>query len=269
MSRDPSTTELITQIKQQLDALSDLPAVPQLVHPGMWVATTPLAATIDHTLLRPEATAAQVNTLCSEALQFGFASVCVNPTFVQLCAQQLAGSAVAVCTVIGFPLGATSTSTKVAEATQAIADGAQELDMVVAIGYLKASDWHSVAHDIAAVVQVAHAAQVLVKVIIETALLSEAEKIAACLLAARAGADFVKTSTGFLGGGATVADIALMRQVVGPTLGVKASGGVRRLADAHAMLAAGASRIGSSAGVAIMHEQAHSEPDPSTLTSNY
>ncbi len=262
-------TELITQIRQRLDAISDLPTAPQLVHPGVDAATMPLAATIDHTLLRPEATAAQITTLCSEALQFGFASVCVNPTFVRLCAQQLAGSAVSVCTVIGFPLGATSTGAKVAEAIQAIADGAQELDMVVAMGYLKAGDWYTVAHDIAAVVQVAHTAHVLVKVIIETSLLSEAEKIAACLIAARAGADFVKTSTGFLGGGATVADIALMRQVVGPALGVKASGGVRRLADAHAMLAAGATRIGSSAGVAIMHEQAHIEPDPSTPPPNY
>jgi deoxyribose-phosphate aldolase len=269
MSREVSITELITQVRQQLDAISDLPTAPQLERPGVDAATVPLAATIDHTLLRPEATAAQIATLCSEALQFGFASVCVNPTFVRLCAQQLAGSSVAVCTVIGFPLGATSTSTKVAEAAQAIADGAQELDMVVAIGYLKAGDWHTVAHDIAAVVQVAHAAHVLVKVIIETALLSEAEKVAACLIAARAGADFVKTSTGFLGGGATVADIALMRQVVGPALGVKASGGVRRLTDAHAMLSAGATRIGSSAGVAIMHEQAHIEPDPSTPTPGY
>ncbi|HMQ30958.1 MAG TPA: deoxyribose-phosphate aldolase [Chloroflexaceae bacterium] len=213
-----------------------------------------MAGLIDHTLLKPDATPEQVAALCDEAARYRFASVCVNPTFVPQCARRLAGTPVAVCTVIGFPLGATTTKAKVFEATQAAANGATELDMVIAIGRLKAGELREVAEDIAAVVEAGHAAGALVKVIVETALLSDEEKVAACLLAARAGADFVKTSTGFAGGGATAADIALMRRAVGPELGVKASGGVRSLADAQAMVAAGADRIGASAGVAIVRE---------------
>jgi len=214
----------------------------------------PLAGYIDHTLLKPDATPAQIERLCAEALQHRFASVCVNPCYVPLCAGLLAGSPVAVCTVIGFPLGATTTSVKVFEAAQAAGDGARELDMVIAVGLLKAGRYPEVADDIRQVVAVGHAQGALVKVIIETALLSDEEKVAACLLAARAGADFVKTSTGFAGGGASAADVALMRRAVGPEVGVKASGGVRSLADARALIAAGASRIGASAGVAIISE---------------
>lgn len=246
---------LIKRVTQQIAALSDLPAGSQLPRKAP-TAATPLAHLIDHTLLRPEATPTQIATLCSEAVSYGFASVCVNPCHVPQAAALLAGTPVAVCTVIGFPLGATTTSVKVFEAGEALSTGARELDMVINGGMLKAGAWRTVADDIYAVVAVSHGSKALVKVIIETALLSDEEKVAACLLASRAGADFVKTSTGFLGGGATVADIRLMRQSVGAKLGVKASGGVRSLADALALRAAGAERIGASAGVAIVREAA-------------
>ena len=215
----------------------------------------PIARYIDHTLLKPEATPAQVAQLCAEARQYHFASVCVNPSYVPQCAEALAGSDAAVCTVAGFPLGATTTATKVGEASEAIAAGAREVDMVIAIGRLVADDYEYVLRDIAAVVDACHSQGALCKVIIETALLTDEQKVAACLLAARAGADFVKTSTGFASGGATVADIALMRRTVGPTIGVKASGGVRDLAAARALIAAGATRIGASAGVAIVRQE--------------
>jgi deoxyribose-phosphate aldolase len=260
--------ELIEQIARRIGALPELPVGMPLARPAPGPAA-PLASLIDHTLLRPEATPAQVTVLCEEAARYGFASVCVNPAFVQLCARLLAGTPVAVCTVIGFPLGATSSAAKRAEAAQALADGARELDMVLAIGYLKAGELRVVAEDIAGIVTIAHAAGALVKVIIETALLTEEEKVAACLLAARAGADFVKTSTGFLGGGATVADIALMRRTVGPALGVKASGGVRSLNDAQALIAAGADRIGASAGVAIVGELAGMATGSPAAASGY
>ncbi len=211
-----------------------------------------LAGLIDHTLLKPEATAEQIRQLCSEASQFGFASVCINAGWVSLAAELLADSTSKVCTVIGFPLGATLTRVKAFETSAAIEQGAQEVDMVLAVGRLKSGDWLEVYTDIATVTEVAHAAGVIVKVIIETALLSEDEKVAACVLAQQAGADFVKTSTGFNGGGATVADIQLMRKVVGDQLGVKASGGVRTTEEARAMVAAGATRIGASAGVRIV-----------------
>lgn len=246
--------ELIERVAQRLAALRGLPTGMPLPQRAPAPSDTPLAALIDHTLLKPEATPLQVEALCAEAVQYRFASVCVNPAFVPLCARLLRGAPVAVCTVIGFPLGATTTKTKVFEATQAAGNGARELDMVIAVGLLKAGAYGQVVEDIAAVVEAGHAAGALVKVIIETALLSDEEKVAACLLAARVGADFVKTSTGFSGGGATTADIALMRRVVGPDLGVKASGGVRSLADARALVAAGATRIGASAGVAIVRE---------------
>ena len=213
-----------------------------------------LASYIDHTLLKAEATPAQIRELCAEAKQYGFASVCVNAGYVALAAECLAGSAVKVCTVIGFPLGATTTATKVFEAREAAAAGASELDMVLAVGRLKAGEYAAVSADIAAVAAECHAAGAWCKVIIETALLNDEEKIAACWLAQHAGADFVKTSTGFLGGGATVADIALMRETVGPAIGVKASGGVRSRSDAEAMIAAGASRLGASAGVTIVND---------------
>lgn len=211
-----------------------------------------MAGKIDHTLLKPDATAAKVITLCDEAKTYHFASVCVNPTHVALCAKQLKGSEVKVCTVIGFPLGATTTATKVFEAQNAIDNGAQEVDMVINIGALKGGDTATVLEDIRAVAQTAHKNKALLKVIIETSLLSDDEKVTACKLAKEAGADFVKTSTGFSGGGATVADVALMRKTVGPEMGVKASGGVHNRAEADALVAAGATRIGASAGVAIV-----------------
>jgi deoxyribose-phosphate aldolase len=257
--------ELIEGVARRLGAIPGLPAGQPLPRKAPTPSDTPIAALIDHTLLKPEATPAQVEALCHEAAQYRFASVCVNPAYVPLCVRLLRDTPVAVCTVIGFPLGATTTKVKVFEATQAAGNGARELDMVLAVGRLKAGDYGAVAEDISAVVEAGHAAGALVKVIIETSLLSDEEKVAACLLAARAGADFVKTSTGFSGGGATAADIALMRRVVGPSLGVKASGGVRTLADARAMVAAGADRIGASAGVAIVRE---AEGDAPAAASN-
>ena len=217
-------------------------------------AITAIAQVIDHTLLKPEATREQIDRLCREALEYHFASVCVNPTHVGRCAELLRGSDVKVCTVIGFPLGATTTAVKAYETRQAIDDGATEIDMVINIGALKSGDLDAVQADIGAVVDAAHAAGALVKVIIETALLSDDEKVTACRLAQAAGAEFVKTSTGFGPGGAKVEDVALMRRVVGPEMGVKASGGVRNYADVQVMIAAGATRIGASAGVAIVSE---------------
>jgi deoxyribose-phosphate aldolase len=211
-----------------------------------------VASRIDHTLLKPDATADQIAQLCYEARKYSFASVCVNPTHVELCASLLTGTKVKVCTVIGFPLGATSPEVKAFETQQAINDGATEIDMVINIGALKAEDYTLVAQDIRGVVNVGHAAGALVKVIIETSLLTDEEKVKACLLSKEAGADFVKTSTGFSGGGATVEDITLMRRVVGPVMGVKASGGVRNFEDAQNMVKAGATRLGASAGVKIV-----------------
>lgn len=211
-----------------------------------------LAAMIDHTLLKPDATPDEIAQLCFEARKHGFASVCVNPGHVRLCADLLRGTAVKVCTVIGFPLGATSPETKVYETETALRDGATEIDMVINIGALKGGDNTWVARDIRGVVETAHAAGAIVKVIIETSLLSDEEKVKACLLSKEAGADFVKTSTGFAGGGATPQDIALMRRTVGPEMGVKASGGVRTFEDARSMVEAGATRIGASAGVKIV-----------------
>lgn len=211
-----------------------------------------VAKMIDHTLLKPDATPDQIAQLCYEARKYGFASVCINPGFVKLSADLLKGSDVKVCTVIGFPLGASAPDVKAFETETALRDGATEIDMVINIGALKGRDHTLVARDIAGVVRVAHAAGALVKVIIETSLLTEEEKITASLLAKEAGADFVKTSTGFAGGGATVEDVTLMRRVVGPEMGVKASGGVHNFDEAKDMLAAGATRIGASAGVKIV-----------------
>jgi len=213
-----------------------------------------LASYIDHTLLKPEATTAQVTQLCEEAITHQFIAVCVNPTHVAHACQQLADSAVKVCTVIGFPLGATTSENKFNESLRAIDLGATELDMVVNIGALKDSNDVLVESDIAGVADIAHRHNALCKVIIETALLTDEEKARACQLAQKAGADFVKTSTGFSSGGATVEDVALMRQTVGPKMGVKASGGIRTLADAQQMIQAGANRLGASAGVKIIEE---------------
>lgn len=220
--------------------------------PGADLSPTQMAATIDHTLLKPDAGETQIRQLCQEARTFGFASVCVNPTWVALCAALLAESPVKTCTVAGFPLGATLTSVKAAETSAVIGLGAQEVDMVLNVGRLKDGAYALVYDDIAAVVAAAHAHGVLVKVIIETGLLTDAEKVAASLLTQRAGADFVKTATGFNGGGATVADVRLMRRTVGSTMGVKAAGGIRTGADAVQMIAAGATRLGASAGVKII-----------------
>lgn len=211
-----------------------------------------IAACIDHTLLKPETTPAQVEALCEEARQYHFASVCVNPTHVRLAVRLLRKSGVKVCTVAGFPLGASTPEMKAFEAEQAIAQGAGEIDMVINIGAVKAGDDKLVARDIRTVARVVHAAGKILKVILETALLTDDEKRRASLIVKRAGADFVKTSTGFSTSGATVADVRLMRETVGPKMGIKAAGGVRTLADAEAMLDAGATRLGTSAGVAIM-----------------
>jgi deoxyribose-phosphate aldolase len=214
----------------------------------------PLARLIDHTALKPETSEADIRTLCDEARRYCFASVCVNPCYVLLASELLRGSPVAVCTVLGFPLGATATPVKALEAEQAIRDGASELDMVLNIGWLRSKRYDAVEADVRAVVEVARKAprRVLTKVILETALLDDPEKIVACVLAQNAGADFVKTSTGFSKGGATAADVALMRRVVGARMGVKASGGVRSRQDAEAMIAHGATRIGASASVEIV-----------------
>lgn len=212
------------------------------------------ASLIDHTLLKPEATENDIKKLCNEAIQFGFASVCVNPTWVKKAAEFLKGSNVPVCTVIGFPLGATLPDVKAYETRRAIFNGAGEVDMVINIGALKSGDDCAVEDDIRAVSEAAHENHILCKVIIETALLTDEEKVRACLASKNAGADFVKTSTGFAKGGATAEDVALMRRVVGSALGVKASGGVKGIEDAKKMFEAGATRIGASVGVKIAQE---------------
>ena len=213
-----------------------------------------LAHLIDHTLLKPDASQDEIAQLCFEARKYGFASVCVNPTNVKLCAQLLKDSGVDICTVVGFPLGATPTDVKVFEAQQAIREGATEVDMVINVGAVKSRDYELVERDIASVARVCHAGNAILKVIIEAALLTDEEKVVACQLAKVAGADFVKTSTGFGPGGATPEDVALMRKVVGPSIGVKAAGGIRTYQDAQRMIAAGASRLGASASVRILQE---------------
>lgn len=220
----------------------------------MHLTRASLAKYMDHTLLKPEATAADIDRIVAEARQYGTASVCVNPYWVTRVAAGLAGSGVKTCTVIGFPLGATSTASKVAETRDATAHGAQEIDMVINIGELKAGNDDAVRSDISAVANATHGAGALLKVIIETCLLSDEEKRRACELSVAGGADFVKTSTGFSTGGATTADITLMRETVGPELGVKASGGIRTLEAAEAMIEAGATRLGVSAAVSILEE---------------
>ena len=213
-----------------------------------------VAAMIDHTLLKPDATRQEIETLCREAAQYGFASVCVNPTWVTTCARLLERSGVTVCSVVGFPLGASTTDTKHFETRRAIFDGACEIDMVINVGALKSGDLRLVERDIEAVAGPCHESGAVSKVIIEAALLTDEEKVTACTLAKAAGAHFVKTSTGFGPGGATAGDVALMRRVVGDEMGVKAAGGVRDLESLKAMVAAGATRIGASAGVRIVQE---------------
>jgi len=211
-----------------------------------------IARMIDHTALKADTSEKQITKLCEEALEYKFASVCVNPTWVKKSAELLAGSEVKVCTVIGFPLGANTPEVKAFETTQAIQDGATEVDMVINIGALKDGNNELVERDIKAVVEAAKG-KALTKVIIESCLLTDEEKVRACELSVKAGADYVKTSTGFSTGGATKEDIALMRKTVGPNIGVKASGGVRNAADAEAMISAGATRIGASAGIEIVN----------------
>ena len=213
-----------------------------------------IARLIDHTILKPETTPAQVRQLCEEALRFGFASACVNPWHVPLVAEMLRGSPVKVCTVAGFPLGAATTDAKVFEAQEAIQHGAHEIDMVMNVGALKSGDDGAVEDDIRRVADACHRGKAICKVILENCLLTDEEKIRACKIAVRAGADYVKTSTGFNSGGATVDDVALMRATVGPRIGVKASGGIRTLEDVKKMVAAGASRIGTSSGVKIIEQ---------------
>ena len=227
----------------RVSAKSGVSAVPQ-----------DLAKFIDHTLLKPEATPAEIEKLCQEAKEYHFAAVCVNPPYIKQCAQLLRGTDVDIAVVVGFPLGAHTTETKVFETKQAIADGANEIDMVINIGLLKAKQDAAVGADIRAVVDAAHAANAIVKVIIEAALLTDDEKVRACQLSKDAGADFVKTSTGFGPGGATVHDVALMSRAVNGELGVKAAGGIRNYEQAQAMIQAGATRIGASAGVKILQE---------------
>jgi len=219
-----------------------------------------VALMIDHTLLKPDATRADIETLCREAAEYKFASVCVNPTWVARCAALLQGSGVKVCSVVGFPLGATTCDTKNYETRRAIFDGAREIDMVINIGALKSGDLRLVERDIEAVTVPCREAGVLSKVIIEAALLTDDEKVTASTLAKAAAADYVKTSTGFGPGGATAADVMLMRRVVGEEMGVKAAGGVRDLEGLKAMVAAGATRVGASAGVRIVQESEGQKP---------
>ena len=229
-----------------MSTLSTIPPDPAQLTPSR------LAALIDHTILKPEASQEQIDRLCTEALTWQFATVCVNSSWIDYCAAVLRHSPVRVCAVVGFPLGCSFPASKAEEARRAVAAGAAEIDMVLHVGWVKSGFWSRVEEDIAGVVQAA--APGTVKVILETCLLNDEEKIRACEVARQAGAHFVKTSTGFSNGGATLADIALMRQCVGTTLGVKASGGIRDLEAALAMIGAGANRIGTSSGVAIIAE---------------
>jgi deoxyribose-phosphate aldolase len=232
-------------------------------------AARQVAHYIDHTLLKADAARDEIMKLCEEGVRYGFASVCINPVWVREAACALRGSGVKVCTVIGFPLGANSPDVKLYEARRAVFDGASELDMVINVGALKSGDYELVSRDISGVVGVAHEVGHICKVIIETALLTEDEKVRACLISKEAGADFVKTSTGFSRGGATAADIALMRSVVGGQMGVKASGGVKDLEQAQEMIRAGATRIGASVGVKIVQEALGSKPVGSGYAAAY
>lgn len=247
-----SLDEKIARKIDELDrTLSPLPAT--VVLPA---SSRALAQFIDHTLLKPETTSVQIRQLCLEAMQYGFYSVCVHPSWVPLCLDLLNQTSVKVCSVIGFPQGMTLPAVKAFETAEVLQLGAHEVDMVINVGRLKDGDYRLVHEDIALVVDAAAAGGALLKVIIETGLLTHAEKIAACVICQEAGANFVKTSTGFNGGGATVEDIALMRRVVGTDMGVKASGGIRSAEDALAMIRVGATRIGASASVRIMQEMA-------------
>jgi deoxyribose-phosphate aldolase len=255
------TREVLSALAERADILSNPHKLREVVangadrvayHGDAEDVPVDLAKYIDHTMLKPDVTKDEIDLLCDEALEYGFASVCINPFWVKRSAERLRGSDVKVCTVIGFPLGATTTQNKAMEARRALRDGAREVDMVINVGALKSGMNDAVRKDIEQVVDAAHEAGAICKVILETALLTDEEKVIASALAKQAKADYVKTSTGFGGGGATVYDVALMRETVGPDMGVKASGGVRTLEDAEDMIAAGATRIGASAGVQIV-----------------
>jgi deoxyribose-phosphate aldolase len=255
------TREVLAALAERSDILSSPEKLRHVVangadrvsfHGDAEAVPVDLAKYIDHTLLTPDAVAEEIDVLCAEALEYGFASVCINPTWVKRASERLRGSPVKVCTVIGFPLGATTPDIKALEARRALRDGAREVDMVINVGALKSGMLDLVRADIEKVVDAAHESGAICKVILETALLTDEEKVVASSLSKQAKADFVKTSTGFAGGGATVYDVALMRETVGPDMGVKASGGVRTLEDAEDMIAAGATRIGASAGVQIV-----------------
>ena len=239
---------ILARAEEIVASWDDSEAGAQLSHLGV----SEIARYIDHTALKADATPEAITRLCAEAAENGFASVCVNSSHAALCAAALNGTGVAVCSVVGFPLGAMLADAKLGEARLALDAGATEIDMVIAIGYLKAGLVDRVYDDIAAIAALCHARGALLKVIIETCLLTDVEKAVACLLIAEAGADFCKTSTGFSAAGATVHDVALMRHVVGPSLGVKAAGGIRSYADAMAMISAGATRIGASSGLQIL-----------------
>ena len=260
------TSECFNRCPERMNRVVDAGAARIGLVLGETASARDWASLIDHTLLKPEATDEDIKQLCEEAASYRFASVCVNPIWVRAAACNLQGSNVPVCTVIGFPLGATFPDVKAYEARRSILDGAREVDMVMNVGALKSGDDCLVEHDISSVVQAAHEYSVICKVIIETALLTDEEKVRACVAARNAGADFVKTSTGFSKGGATVADVALMRTTVGSQLGVKASGGVKGLEDARRMVEAGATRIGASVGVKIAQEASGAQPSMSTAT---
>ena len=255
------TREVLNALAERADILSNPQKLREVVangadrvayHGDAEDVPVDLAKYIDHTLLKPDTTSDEIDVLCDEALEYGFASVCINPTWVKRAAERLRGSDVKVCTVIGFPLGANAPEIKAMEARRALRDGAREVDMVINVGALKSGMHDVVKKDIEKVVDAAHESGAVCKVVLETALLTDEEKVIASALSKQAKADFVKTSTGFGGGGATVYDVALMRETVGPDMGVKASGGVRTLEDAEDMIAAGATRIGASAGVQIV-----------------
>src|SRR5262245_38702879 len=254
------TSECFNRCPERMHRIVDAGAARLGLVLGQTASARDWASLVDHTLLKPEATDEDIKKLCQEAATYRFASVCVNPTWVRAAACNLQGTGVPVCTVIGFPLGANLPDVKAYEARRAIFDGAREVDMVINIGALKSGDDCLVEHDIRSVAEAAHEYNALCKVIIETALLTDDEKVRACLAAKKAGADFVKTSTGFSKGGATVSDVALMRRTVGSELGVKASGGVKGLDEARKMVEAGATRIGASVGVKIAQEAAGTRP---------
>ena len=260
------TSECFDRCPERMHRIIDAGAARIGLVLGQTASARDWASLVDHTLLKPEATDEDIKKLCQEAATYRFASVCVNPTWVRAASCNLQGTGIPVCTVIGFPLGATLADVKAYEARRSILDGAREVDMVINVGALKSGDDCLVEHDIRSVVEVAHEYSVICKVIIETALTDE-EKVRACQSAKKAGADFVKTSTGFSKGGATVADVALMRRTVGSELGVKASGGVKGLEDARKMVEAGATRIGASVGVKIAQEAAGKSPSQATTSA--